>query len=123
MLLHTSLSPFYLLPSSSYLCFKFYFFSCYNLFLFCTLTIAPPYSLSKPFFLSLVILHSFSQLKYPYSLSTFIKLSLLVLVKVVVIAFFNFISRSSLFLPFKSQILPYPSIVPLCLSPALFFPF
>ena len=38
------LTPFQLFPSSSYFCVKFYFFSCYDWFLFHTLTIPPPAS-------------------------------------------------------------------------------
>ena len=93
-----SLIPFYF-PSSSYFCFKFYFISSYNLFLFSNLSISPH---SKTFFLSLVISHFFPVLKYLYSLSTLIELCLLVLDTVIVVAFLQFYFYISIIFVFSN---------------------
>ena len=116
-----SLTPFYLL-SFPYFHLKFYFISCYNLFPFHTLTIALPSSLSKSFVI--VISHLtffFPLLKYHYYFHNFISICSLVVDMVVVLHFFSFISRSPLFLYFKSPILPLSSPTPLCLHPTLFY--
>ena len=60
ILLLPSLTSLYILLSSSYFHCKFYFLSCYNLFLVCALTISTTPSLSKPFSLSSVTSHSSS---------------------------------------------------------------
>ena len=58
ILFPSSLTTFYLLLSS-YFHFIFPFLSCYNLFSFPTHTTSPPFSLSKPIFLSMINSHYF----------------------------------------------------------------
>ena len=84
------------------------------------LFLLPPVSQNHFFLVISQITFIYTFLKYPYFLSTFINLCLSV-VDMVVVAFLNFISRSSLLLCFKSQILPLCSPIPFSLLPALSF--
>ena len=92
ILLLPSFTSFYLLLSSSYFHFKFYFFSCYDSFPIVYSYYFSPLQPLKTIFL--VISHLtflFPFLKYPHSLSTFINICSLVVDMVVVSSFLQFL--------------------------------
>ena len=116
----SSLTPFYLLASFSYFCFKIYFslattyfYSILLLFLF---PLASPYYISCHYSFRIL----FHILKMPL-FSFHLYQSFWLLIWWLLLHFYNFISRSSLFLYSKSQILPFPSLIPPYLPPALSF--
>ena len=98
ILLLPSLIQFCLLPSSCNLCFKFYFFPFYTLFLFCTLTTSSPSSLSNYFFLPLVTHILFCSCNNILMLSPHLLIfAHWLLILWLLLHFFSFIPRGSLF--------------------------
>lgn len=108
LIFYSSLLLLYLLLSTYYFCFQ-----CYLLLQLVSILHFYYFSPTQPFKTNFPVnshlMFYFLFLKCPHSISTFINLCLLVVNKVLA-AFLSFLSTSLLFLYFKSQILPLPSL-------------